>query len=319
MEGTARPTRARHRGVFRAALVVLAVGALGCSGSGSGAGGSSSSTSTRPTTVAPSEIAPNTLLSAAFGEFAASGDAYADLHHEYLGVTQPAPDPSECDSWPKGDVGTRTIRLGFVSEVPLHTVDESGAHVGFEADLATELVRRINKHYPDADVVLEWVPVDVTLPIGPAKNSTEFAALADGLRAGDFDVAFSSVLAVPDPDVEYMCATTAMFPGVAYTGRDGLDVSGIHDRESLVDFLVENPGMTFVHGMGVSVYDALAADVTAAGGSISVAPAGTPPHFRMADILGLAKGAVPGSLLDVNPRLDSAPKSVFALAGEVST
>jgi hypothetical protein len=191
--------------------------------------------------------------------------------------------------------------------------------MGFEADLAVELVRRINAHYRNAHVVLEWVPVPVVLPIGPAKNFTEFSALADGLRARKFDVAFSSVVPMfAPPDIAYLCPMMTMFPGVAYTGRDGLDVSGIHDRPSLVAFLVAHPGMTFVHGMGVPVYDELAADVAKAGGSISLAPAGAIPHFRMADILGLSKGGRGGgmslgTILDVNPRTNGQPKAVFAL------
>jgi hypothetical protein len=128
--------------------------------------------------------------------------------------------------------------------------------------------------------------VNVTLPVGPAKNFTEFNALAAGLRAKKFDVAFSSVVPVPAADINYLCPTMTMFPGVAYTGRDGLDVSSIHDRPSLVAFLVKHPGLTFVHGMGQPVYDALAADVAKAGGSIALASAGM-PHFRMADIPGL--------------------------------
>lgn len=208
------------------------------------------------------------LLSAAFGEFAKAGGAYAQLHHRYLGVTQPAPDSSSCAVWPGGNVGVRTLRLGFVAEVPLHTLDASGHHVGFEADLAAELVRRINAHYSNARVTLEWVPVNVTLPVGPAKNITEFSALAAGLRARTFDVAFSSVVPVPAADVAYLCPTLTMFPGVAYTGRDGFDVSSIHDRPSLVAFLVAHPGMTFVHGMGLAVYESLAVDVAKAGGSI---------------------------------------------------
>ena len=109
-----------------------------------------------------------------------------------------------------------------------------------------------------------------------------------------------------------------MFPGVLYTGRDGLDVSGIRDRASLVSFLAAHPGLTFVHGMGVEVYDALAADVAKAGGSIALAPAGSTPHFRMADILGLTKGlagrGMTGTLLDVNPRTSVQPRATFTLS-----
>jgi ABC-type amino acid transport substrate-binding protein len=256
------------------------------------------------------------LLSAAFAEFAA-GKGYAELHHRYLGVTQPAPNPSACAAWP-GEVasGSRNLRLGYIVEEPLHQVDSAGRHFGFEADLAAELIRRINARYRNAALTLEWVRVDATLPVGPAKNRVAFMALAEGLRAGKFDVAFSSIVPLEAPDIAYLCPTMTMFPGVVYTGRDNLDVKGIRDRKSLVEFLAAHKGMTFVHGMGAPVYDALAADVAKAGGAISLATDGM-PHFRMADILGVSKqgfgAAFPGVVLDVNPRLDIQPKSVFAL------
>ena len=271
-----------------------------------------------PTTSTPA-ASYAALLSAAFGEFAREGNTYASLHRRYLGVTQPPPDSTSCGVWPANFTGEQTLRLGFVVEEPVHTVDASGRHIGFEADLAVELVRRINAHYAGARLTLQWVQVNVVLPIGPAKNSTEFAALAQGLRAGNFDVAFSSVVPFSAPGITYLCPTMAMFPGVAYTGRGGLDVSGIHDRASLIDFLVAHPGMTFVHGMGVQVFDELAADVAKAGGSISALAIGGAPHFRMADIMGLSKGrtdgtGVGGVLLDVNPRTSFQPKATFALS-----
>jgi hypothetical protein len=291
--------------------VVVVSTLLGCSSSDGGGSPPPGS----PAKALPGS--PGALLSAAFAEFARSGDAYAELHHRYLGVTQPPPDTSSCASWPAASPGVATLRMGFVSEEPLHTVGADGQHRGFEAELGAELVRRVNAHYPGAGVVLEWVRVDVTLPVGPTKNSTELEALAGGLRGANFDVAFSSVVPVESPDIAYLCPTMTMFPGVVYTGRDGLDTSGIHDRATLVAFLVAHPGMTFVHGAGVSVYDALVADVATAGGAISLAVSGTTPHFRMADILGLTKASVGaatgGVLLDVNPRTDVQTKATFAL------
>ncbi len=270
---------------------------------------------------APTDVSFDVLLSAAFGEYAQEGDAYAKLHRRHLGVTQPPPDTSKCPPWPDVEVGARTLRLGYITGHPLHTVDESGQHVGFESELALELVRRINAHYPTAKLTLHWVLVDVKLPVGPAKNSTAFRELAAGLRARSFDIAFSCIVPVSAPDIAYLSPTMTMFPGVIYTGRDNLDVSSIHDRDSLVVFLATHPGLTFVHGMGVSVFEALAADVAKAGGKISVASGGM-PHFRMADILGLSKMSsrpmMQGVLLDVNPRLTVQRKATFALKRETS-
>lgn len=257
------------------------------------------------------------LLSAAFAELAGSPTAYAELHHRYLGVTQAAPDPSTCAPWPAAAPQAGTVKLGYVAEEPLHTVDPAGNHRGFEADLAGELIERANAHYRTTRLRIEWVLVDVELPIGPGKNPTEFEALAAGLRRGDFDVAFSSVVPLPDPGIDYLCPMMGMFPGVVYTGRDDLDVSAITDRASLVQFLVAHPGMTFAHGMGQSVYDALAGDVALAGGLVLLAAGGEQPHFRMADIIGLSKAPPDGTrrvLLDVNPRIDFQPRSTFTLA-----
>ena len=114
-----------------------------------------------------------------------------------------------------------------------------------------------------------------------------------------------------------------MFPGIVYTRRDNLDVSSIADRPSLVRFLIAHPGLTFVHGAGKEVFDALAADVAVGGGNIvDITTAGGPspnatPHFRMADINGLTKlvhdNPAAGILLDVNPRLDFQPEAPFTL------
>ncbi len=266
---------------------------------------------------APSAVVHfDALLSAAFAEYAKDGDAYQQSHHRHLGVTQPPPSTPAGPLWPDVEIGARTLRLGYIVEHPLHTVDDTGRHVGFEAELAAELVRRINAHYRGAQLELSWVLVDVDLPVGPQKNSTAFRELAEGLRGDRFDVAFSCIIPVPATDIVYLSPTMTMFPGIMYTGRDNLDVSGIHDRDSLVAFLVAHPGMTFVHGMGLAVYNELAADVSKKGGKISVASAGL-PHFRMADILGLSKmQARPmgqGTLLDVNPRLTVQRKATFAL------
>jgi hypothetical protein len=256
----------------------------------------------------------STLLSAAFADYAKLGDAYSELHFFHLGVHQPAPNTDNCSTWPKTNPGNRILRLGFVSEVPLHTVDSAGHHVGFEADLAVDLVKLINNHYPDSRVDIEWVLVDLKLPVGPTKNVAMCNALIDAMRADKFDIAFSCSIPTRAAGVSFFCDTMSMFPGIKYTGLDSLDVSSIHDRNSLVQFLVSHKGLTFVHGMGVLVYEMLAADVRAAGGSISNQPVGM-PHFRMADIIGLAKvrGGQMGLLLDVNPRTTFQPKSIFTL------
>src|SRR5437870_3373697 len=124
----------------RAAAVLLSMLGIGiCSAFGQGRSPQTASPTPKPT---PQAVPFDEMRSAAFGEFAKSGSAYAELHHRHVGVTQPAPDTASCQSWPKVNPGKRTLRLGFVAEEPVHTVDRSGRHLGFEADLAVELVRR---------------------------------------------------------------------------------------------------------------------------------------------------------------------------------
>src|SRR5207244_10883643 len=133
--------RIATRRVEQSCIVLLVMSAAACAA----AGRRESSSQVAAAQMANGSVPrADDLLAAAFKEFAKSRDAYAQLHHHYLAVTQPAPDPASCASWPDGELGSRVLRLGFVAEEPLHTVEASGRHVGLEADLATELVRRIN-------------------------------------------------------------------------------------------------------------------------------------------------------------------------------
>jgi uncharacterized protein (TIGR03437 family) len=278
------------------------------------------------TNVRSSELAQ--VLSAAFLEFANTPGRYSTLHKKHYGVTQEAPrrdDPVEWIDFDKMTPGLslRTvlekgvIRLGYVPEFPLHYLTASGVESGFDYELGEEVVRRIAAHY-GRPLKLEWVSLDVTLPVGSAKEPTLYSALLEGLRSGRFDAAFEGVLQ-DDGSVSYTSPISRMFPGIVYTGRDNLNVSGIQDRPSLVRFLIANPGLTFITGAGRAVFDAFAAEVAAAGSSVVVLDgvAGANPHFRLADILGLTKqlaeGQATGILLDVNARLDLAPRAPFVL------
>jgi ABC-type amino acid transport substrate-binding protein len=277
------------------------------------------------TVVQSSELAG--AFSAAFREFGADGSRYADLHKKFFGVTLAATESDPPAEWiplekitPESSLDrvlrAGEIRMGYVPEFPLHYAGPDDADAGFEFELGEELVKRIAAHYPDSPLEARWVKLNVTLPMGPSKESTLFNALLNGLRGGQYDVAFNGVLET-NATVAYTTPTSRMFPGVLYTGKDELEVSGIHDRPSLVNFLIEHPGLSFVVGMGQQVLDALAADVKAGGGSIVQDAAGSDVHFRMADILGLTKQIsdklVTGVLLDVNPRLDFEPKAPFTL------
>ncbi len=281
------------------------------------------------TNIRASDLAQT--LSAALLEFAATGTRYADLHKKYFGVTLGLPRPNDPVDWIDLDRSAATsplramlqagvIRLGYVPEFPLHYADSGGTETGFDFELGEEIVRRIAARY-QRPLRAAWVKLDVTLPVGPTKEPTRFNALLAGLRSGQYDVAFDGVLQ-GDASVAYTSPTSRMFPGVVYTGLGNLNVSGIRDRSSLVRFLIANPGMTFLHGMGKVVFDALAEEVAAAGSSVialdNTGPGAANPHFRLADILGLIKlvseGSAGGTLLDVNPRLDLAPRAPFALA-----
>src|SRR5256885_696912 len=124
--------------------LVLAASAVGCSASGHRP---SSPQEPQPSAATSAPLRFDVLLSAAFAEFAKSGSAYAQLHHRYLGVTQPPPDSSTCPTWPDLEFGHRTLRLGFVPGDALHTVDASGPPDRFGAALRTEPVLPTNEHY----------------------------------------------------------------------------------------------------------------------------------------------------------------------------
>lgn len=278
------------------------------------------------TNVRSSELAQ--VMSAAFLEFANSGSRYSALHKKHFGVTQEAPrrdDPVEWIDLDKMTAGLSlrsvlekgAIRFGYVPEYPVHYVTAGGTEAGFDYELGEEVVRRIGAHY-GRPLRVEWVSLEIPLPVGASKEPTLYNALIEGLKSGRFDAAFEGVLQ-DDGAVAYTSPISRMFPGIVYTGRDNLNVSGIHDRPSLVRFLIDHPGLTFITGAGRAVFDAFAAEVAAAGGSVTVldGAAGANPHFRLADILGLTKqlseGQVSGVLLDVNARLDIAPRAPFVL------
>lgn len=271
-------------------------------------------------------------LTAAFRDYAAIGAAYAQLHKKSLGVTQPPPPAIGAAAWiPLAQVtpgssldrvlSSRVLRFGFVPEYPLHDVSPTGEHSGFDYELAVELARRIGLNF-GITLAIEWVPLNITLPVGPTREPALISALTTGMRNGQFDAAFESTL-ITTASIAYARPVLGMFPGIVYTRRDNLDVSSIADRPSLVRFLIAHPGLTFVHGAGKEVFDALAADAAAGGGNIvDITTAGGPspstaPHFRMADINGLTKlvhdNPAAGILLDVNPRLDFQPEAPFTL------
>ncbi len=276
------------------------------------------------------------VLSAAYGDYLEEGDDYARLHFKYLGVTIDRPDGGEHPEWiaygeitPDGTLDRvlqeGVVRLGYLEEYPVHYDDEKGLHTGFEYELGEELVRRVNEHYPEADIRAEWVRIEARIPEGPLKNPTMFEVQREGLQEGRYDVAFTSLEPESDPGVAYLYPTMTMFPGVIYTGKDGLDVSDIQGRDMLVEFLAEHPDLTMSHGLGADVFNNLARDVEARGGSLEAYGDFDPQqpmellfrdvHFLMGDIMGTAKfQGKAGVVLDVNPRLDFAPKSAFTLA-----
>jgi uncharacterized protein (TIGR03437 family) len=280
------------------------------------------------TNIRTSELAQT--LSAALLEFAATGRNYESLHKKYFGVTLSVPRPGDPIDWIDIDKSAATsplravlqrgvIRLGYIPEFPLHYPDSSGKETGYDFELGEEIVRRIAARY-QIPLRAEWVKLDVTLPVGTTKESTRYNSLLDGLKNRQYDVAFDAVLQ-GDGSVAYTSPTSRMFPGVVYTGLGSLDVSSIRDRPSLVRFLIANPGLTFLHGNGKVVFDALAEEVTAAGSSVialdNSGGGAANPHFRLADIMGLIKlvseGNAGGTLLDVNPRLDLAARAPFVL------
>jgi len=222
-------------------------------------------------------------LSAAFQAF--PQERYADLYEKYLGIRHTISTTESCGGWiPESAIrsgstldrvlNSGVLRIGFVYHAPYLYLDESGNPVGFEYELAYGLLDLIQGQYPARPLRIEWKPVEYTFS-GSGQENIELAdALVQQLQSDAFDVVLSGIIAQPDRPVATACPDMDFYWDAIYTGRGNLDLRPVQytDRQRLIAFLVDHPGMSLVStagGPSEEAVDAIVADVRQAGGSIS--------------------------------------------------
>ena len=71
------------------------------------------------------------------------------------------------------------IRVGVLdADAPFAATDASGAHAGFEVDLARELAKAIFGARPDPDAVIEWISVDRSTALSALTSAQADVVLA---------------------------------------------------------------------------------------------------------------------------------------------
>jgi len=98
--------------------------------------------------------------------------------------------------------------------------------------------------------------------------------LVQQLQGDAFDVVLSGIIAQPDRPVATACPDMDFYWDAIYTGRGNLDLRPVQytDRQTLIAFLVDHPGMSLVStagGPSEDAVNAIVAEVRQAGGSIS--------------------------------------------------
>jgi ABC-type amino acid transport substrate-binding protein len=271
-------------------------------------------------------------ISAAFREVAADGTKYADLYKKYLLVDAPAPNTTPCGDWIPSDRITPgsaldrvfkegKIRFGYTNRQPFHFKDKDGKSVGFEYELAALIVERIRAHYKKPELQTVWVEKKSNPNAAglPAQGVVE--AMVAGLKAGEFDVAFSGINGVMgETGMSPACPTMSRFSTVLYTGKDNLDVSKLRGagRQALLQFMKDHPGMSFISTAGGAsdmTSTALISDLKAIGGTatantnnaglIAQSIRGKSVHFVIGDGIALSQFSSDPSFQGVDLHIDT--------------
>lgn len=161
------------------------------------------------------------------------GLRYERLYSRYMGIAPRfRPSAGDCDPWvaahdvddPLRAVLERgALRFGYVAGAP-YVYRREGALTGFDHDLGEAVTEIISAHYlgDDRRLRAEWVEVKLA---GGEDQSDKLKALHDGLLAGDFDLALSGQMMLPEAyapglALEWTAPTALLFTAVSYTGRD---------------------------------------------------------------------------------------------------
>lgn len=241
------------------------------------------------------------VLSAAFHDFASERGRYANLYQKYLGVRREAP-AGPTGRWiatpTPGSTLDRVVRagvlrLGFWRHAP-YQFSKDGQEVGFDRELGDALVEIMARHYPGLRG--EWLEQKFVSDGRGLENLLLFEKLAPDMLAGHFDVMFTGVIQRPDRPVAVAAPTLKFFWTAIYSGKDGLDLREVVDRESFVRFLAANPGLSILSTPGGPSQDTVAA--IAAEAEVQVANVTVPEliqgylqekvHFLIGDAIALA-------------------------------
>lgn len=232
------------------------------------------------------------VLSAAIHEYSEDGTRYEDLYQKYQGIRRKAPkceDDSSWIDWEKITPGStldqvlksRKIRFGFWRHEPYYMTDAEGHDTGFEYEMAPFLVGIINRHYPDAKLKMEWVEKKFDLPGAGQDNVLLYEKLLPGLQKGEYDVAFSGLIVLPDRPVSHSCPTMEFFWDAIYTGKDGWDMKSVQntDTQTLAKELAGKPSVKLLStagGPSEEIVGQLAKEINAAGGKATTSTATVP-------------------------------------------
>jgi hypothetical protein len=174
----------------------------------------------------------NQVFNAALGVFLSGGRVYDDLYKRYMGI-EPRfrPSVSDCDPWVavqdqddslKAMLERGTLRFGYIPGAP-YVYWEGETRTGFDYELGVALTRIISAHYHDDPEKLraEWVE----LTLASDEQADKLKALHQGLTEGDFDIALSGQMMLPEEylgglDLEWTAPTAILFTAISYTGRD---------------------------------------------------------------------------------------------------
>lgn len=197
------------------------------------------------------------LFSAALREVITDTDAYNGLYRHYMGIDPLYPPTCEdCGGYPawgdlRNDVQALlkggTVHFGYIPGTP-YVYSDGDDLTGFDFDLAALALAKIAAQYAGNDVPptlrAAWIEADP----GPQGEAPKLQILYDGLVAGTFDIAMSGQLVMaevdaPDAHPDFTCATSQLFTGIYYSGRDSATMKAVlegmvkHTRKELIETL----------------------------------------------------------------------------------
>lgn len=176
----------------------------------------------------------NQVFNAALGVFLSErkGEAYDELYESYMGIKPRfRPSAGDCDPWVavkdqddslKALLRGGVLRFGYVPGAP-YAYCQDGKLTGFDYEMGTALAGIIGEHYHgDRDRLrAEWVEVK----LASDEQADKLKALHQGLMEGDFDLALSGQMMLPEEylgglDLEWTAPTALLFTAISYTGKD---------------------------------------------------------------------------------------------------